>query len=363
VPQGTEEPMADVAQEPSGPLTARRAGLLYVSDSDPGIQRRRCGRGFTYLYADGRPVRSDSILERLEALAIPPAWDDVWICRSHRGHLQATGRDDLGRKQYIYHPRWQEATAEQKYGKLLVFGQTLPRLRRKLMQQVAEPEPTLERTAAAALLLMDRTAIRVGNEEYARRNRSYGLTTLRRTHLRECDAGVRLRFVGKSGLWHDFTISDPLLVSLLQQYAALPGKNLFKYRGADGRLVRIGASHVNQELRRLSGLDITAKDFRTWKASALVAGHLFDAVSRGECSPPRRVIGAAVSGASELLGNTATVCRHSYIVPRLLDSFLNCEFTEFCKRQKPRDSRWMSRHERVLLEFLATEQACAAAME
>lgn len=352
--------MAEAAQEPSGPLTARRAGLSYVSDSDSGIRRRRCGRGFTYLYADGRPVRSDTILERIEALAIPPAWEEVWICRSHRGHLQATGRDDQGRKQYLYHPRWQEATAEQKYGKLLSFGQSLPRLRRKLMQSVADPEPTLERTAAVALLLMDHTAIRVGNEEYARRNRSYGLTTLKRTHLSECDSGVRLRFVGKSGLQHDITVCDPLMVSLLQQYAALPGKNLFKYRGADGRLVRIGASHVNQELRRLSGLEITAKDFRTWKASALVAGQLFDATCSGDGSPPRRVICAAVAGAAELLGNTATVCRHSYIVPRLLDCFLNCEFTEFSQRQKPRDSRWMTRQERVLLAFLTAEQSRVA---
>ncbi len=355
--------MADAAQEPIGPLTARRAGLIYVSDADRGLQRRRCGRGFAYLDADGRPVRSDSILERIEALAIPPAWEEVWICRSHRGHIQATGRDDLGRKQYIYHPRWQEATAEQKYSKLLSFGQTLPRLRRKLMQQVAEPEPTLQRTAAAVLLLMDHTAIRVGNEEYARRNRSYGLTTLRRTHLREGDSGLRLRFVGKGGLWHDITIADPLLNSLLQQYAALPGKNLFKYRGADGRLVRIAASHVNQELRRLSGLDITAKDFRTWKASALVAGQLFDAACSGACARPRHIVCTAIAGAAELLGNTQTVCRHSYVVPRLLDSFLNHEFAEFSKGQKPRNSRWMSRHERVLLEFLAAEQARAAAME
>jgi len=351
--------MASAAQEDIGRLTARRAGLTYVSDSDRGIQRRRCGRGFTYLYADGRPVRSDSILERTAALAIPPAWEEVWICRSHRGHIQATGRDDLGRKQYIYHPRWQEATAEQKYSKLLSFGQILPRLRRKLMQQVAETEPTLQRTAAAALLLMDHTAIRVGNEEYARRNRSYGLTTLRRTHLRETDAGLRLRFVGKGGLWHDITITDPLLVSLLQQYAALPGKNLFKYRGADGRLVRIAASHVNQELRRLSGLDITAKDFRTWKASALVAGHLFDAVCNDDGARPRQIVCAAITGAAELLGNTKTVCRHSYVVPRLLDSFLNCEFTAFSSSLRPRDSRWLSRHERVLLEFLMAEQSRA----
>src|SRR5690606_14623781 len=203
--------MAGAAQEEVGRRTARRAGLTYVRDSDQGIERRRCGRGFTYRHPDGRAVRSASILERLEALAIPPAWQDVWICRSHRGHIQATGRDDLGRKQYIYHPRWQEVTAEQKYGKLMIFGQTLPRLRRKLMQQVAAPEPTLQRTAAAVLRLMAHTAIRVGNEEYARRNRSYGLTTLRRTHLREGDSGLRLRFVGKGGLWHDITIADPLL--------------------------------------------------------------------------------------------------------------------------------------------------------
>jgi DNA topoisomerase I len=344
-----------------GEQIARRAGLTYVSDCENGILRRRCGSGFTYLYADGRPVRAPALLQRIESLVIPPAWQEVWICRSSRGHIQATGRDDLGRKQYIYHLHWQQTAAEEKFAKLPAFGRVLKRLRQRLIEQVADSEPTLQRAAATVLMLMDHTAIRIGSEEYARRNRSYGLTTLRRKHLQRTDNGYRLRFAAKGGLWRDVAIEHPLLVDLLHQYEELPGKKLFQYRGASGRLVGIGADQVNEQLRRLCGLEASAKDFRTWKASAFVAGHLFDATRSEEPIRPRRVVSSAIRAAADLLGNTVTICRQSYVYPRLIESFLGGELAAISSGFQPRDSRWMSRSERVLMEFLTLDAVTSAA--
>jgi DNA topoisomerase I len=338
-----------------GEETARRAGLLYISDSDEGLTRRRCGRGFRYHYADGRPVRSPALLQRIDSLVIPPAWREVWICRDARGHIQATGRDDLGRKQYIYHPLWQETAAEEKYARLLAFGHALPRLRRRLIQSAAGGEPTLQRAAATVLMLMDHTAIRVGNEEYARRNRSYGLTTLRRKHLVQNGSGFQLRFAAKGGLWRDVLIDHPLLVPLLRQYDQLPGKRIFQYVGSSDRLVGVTADQVNEHLHQLIGLDVTAKDFRTWKASAFVAGQLHAAAATDKRST-RRVVSATIRAAAELLGNTITVCRQSYVYPRLVESYLDGEFASLTSNCNPRNSKWMSRCERVLLAFLQADR-------
>ncbi len=335
--------------------TARIAGLTHVSDSEEGIQRRRCGHGFAFLHANGRRVRDARMLQRIHQLAIPPAWQDVWICRSSRGHIQATGRDEMGRKQYIYHQRWQETAAEEKYEKLLPFGVALKRLRRRLVMQAADAEPTLRRATATVLMLMDHTAIRIGNEEYARRNRSYGLTTLQHQHLRQSGEAFQLRFAGKGGQLREVLIDHPLLVPLLRQYKQLPGKRLFQYRGVSGRLVPISSELVNEQLRKLSGLEVSAKDFRTWKASAFVAGELFNAVRDGDRSSPRRIVSSALAAAADLLGNTVTVCRTSYIYPRLLESFLAKEFAVMSSRFKPRQSKWMSRSERVLLDFLRVD--------
>lgn len=344
----------------SPPQIAEAAGLRYVGDHEPGLTRRRCGQGFTYLDAQGRRIRSAPVLRRIEQLAIPPAWQDVWICSQDGGHLQATGRDQRGRKQYLYHPQWQEAAATTKFDRLLIFGRSLAQLRRRVAACAQQRRLSEQRTAAVILLLMDHTAIRVGNEEYVRQNGSYGLTTLRHKHLRDDRSTVRLRFTAKGGTRREVEIQQPQLVALLQQYYRLSGRHLFQYQSPLGDLRPIHADQVNEALRKLARLDITAKDFRTWKASAVVAGQLFDHCRCGR-PPTRRVVAAAIADAAALLGNTKTICRNSYIHPRLLDSFASGHFGDVCSKLRPRQSKWMSRSERILLHFLeATEEAHAA---
>jgi DNA topoisomerase IB len=296
---------------------ARAAGLVYVTDAEPGYTRRRAGKGFSYRDPQGQPVRDPATLARIRALAIPPAYTEVWICMDARGHLQATGRDARRRKQYRYHPRWTEVSGEGKYDRIVQFGATLPKLRRRLRQDLALPGFPREKVLAIVVAVMAETLVRVGNATYARENRSFGLTTLRNRHVAFARDRVRLKFRGKSGLEHDIGIDDARLVKLIRAVQHLPGQALFQYRGDDGALQPVDSGQVNAYLRQVMGEDFTAKDFRTW-GGTLTAFKLLAATPVPD--PPskaalNRARNAVVKQVASALGNTPAVARKAYIDP------------------------------------------------
>jgi DNA topoisomerase IB len=302
---------------------ASDAGLRYVSDSEPGIARVRSGNGFSYRDAKGAPVRDAETLERIRMLAIPPAYGDVWICADARGHLQATGRDARGRKQYRYHRQWQQLRGDGKFDRLVAFGAALPRLRRGLRRDLALPGFPRQRVLAIVVAVMSETLIRIGNDEYAQHNRSYGLTTLRNRHVAFVRGGrVRFRFRGKGGQEHDIELDDARLTRLLRHVQQLPGQALFQYRDDDGNVQPVDSGQVNDYLRDVMGDAFTAKDFRTW-GGTLAA---FQAFARTTLpyradggAPSERALAslqnAVVKEVAHALGNTASVCRKSYIAP------------------------------------------------
>ncbi|WP_374011918.1 DNA topoisomerase IB [Pseudoxanthomonas koreensis] len=302
---------------PSLPEAASGAGLHHVDDSIPGIARIRCGRGFRYVDADGAPVRDRATLERIRALAIPPAYRDVWICASPRGHLQATGVDARGRKQYRYHPQWRTRRDAHKFDRLVAFGAALPGLRRAVRADLARPGLPRGKVLAAVVRLMAATLLRVGNAEYARENGSFGLTTLRSRHARFRDGALHLQFPGKSGQVQEVDVRDRRLVRLVRRMHQLPGQALFQYRDADGNLQPLDSGAVNAYLREHMGEDFTAKDFRTWGAT-VAAYRLLAATALPEPATAQALAQAekqVVCAVAALLGNTPAVCRTSYIDP------------------------------------------------
>jgi DNA topoisomerase-1 len=311
-PPGT--PTADAAD----------AGLIYVSDAEPGIVRRRVGKGFGYRSPDGKPVRDAATLARIRALAIPPAYTDVWICTSARGHLQATGRDARGRKQYRYHARWQAVRGEGKFDRIVDFGHALPKLRRRVRADLARPGFAREKVLAIVVALMLHTLARVGNHEYARSNKSYGLTTLRDRHFAGGRGGARLRFRGKGGQDHDIAIDDPMLARRVRACQELPGQALFQYRDDDGALQPVSSGDVNDYLRDTLGDGFTAKDIRTWGGTLLafrtLAATALPPAGRGG-KPSERALAKLRNGivcaVARALGNTPSVCRKAYIDPRV----------------------------------------------
>ncbi len=295
------------------------AGLRYVGDTSPGIRRERRGRGFCYRDPDGALVRDDETLQRIRSLAIPPAYRDVWICVSPRGHLQATGRDARRRKQYRYHPDWRPLRDANKFDRIVAFGRALPKLRRRVRADLSLRGLPREKVLAGVVAIMAGTLIRVGNDSYARENGSFGLTTLRARHARFLGKELRLQFKGKGGRVHEAGIQDPQLLRLVRAMHELPGQRLFQYRDEDGELVAVDSSDVNDYLRECMGEDFTAKDFRTWGATEAAFRQLAaiacdedtsDTAAAGVC----REVCTAVAG---LLGNTPAVCRKSYIDPRV----------------------------------------------
>lgn len=292
--------------------------LAYVSDDMPGIQRCKRGGRFAYRDPQGRWLqarrRADQAdLDRIRRLAIPPAYVDVWICPLAHGHLQATGRDARGRKQYRYHPGWRQAQEAQKFERMLAFGNSLPRLRRRVHRDLQSHEggfPGKACVLATLVRLLDTTFMRIGNEEYARSNQSFGLTTLRNRHARVQGGQLKLRFRGKSGVEHEVSVDDPRVARIVRRCQALPGQDLFQYQDADGATHRVGSAEVNAYIREACGGDFTAKDFRTWHAT-VHAWHLL--MVRGMAP-----LTAVVREVARLLGNTVAVCRKSYIHPRVL---------------------------------------------
>ncbi len=306
----------------SDPLdSAREAGLRYVSGAGPCIRRIRCGKSFRYLGTDGKPLKDTRHLERIKSLVIPPAWERVWICPSPHGHLQAVGWDAKGRKQYRYHPQYRATRDQAKFSRMIAFGTVLAVIRQRVRQDLERRGLTKEKVLAAVVRLLETTYIRVGNDEYARENESFGLTTMRGRHVRIEGARLLFHFRGKSGKDHTVELTDRRLANIVKQCQELPGYELFQYVNGAGEVCRVDSSDVNQYIRSLCGQDFTAKDFRTWAGTLLAARELFEAGPSGNETESKRVIVAAVKSVAKRLGNRPATCRKYYIHPAILDAY------------------------------------------
>jgi DNA topoisomerase I len=312
---------------------ARSAGLRYVTDDLPGIRRLRSGKGFRYVGPDGKTIRSPEELRRIKALAIPPAWTGVWICPRADGHLQATGRDERGRKQHRYHPRWRAVRDEAKYGRLIAFAQALPALRRRTDKDLALPRLPQAKVLATVVRLLEKTLIRVGNPEYAQQNGSFGLTTLRDRHVRVQGEQVHFAFRGKSGIKHTLDVNDARLAKVVQRCRDLPGYELFQYLDEDGRRRVVHSEDVNDYLREVMGEEFTAKDFRTWAGTVLAAQALQEFQAFDSQTQARRNIVRAIETVARRLGNTRAICRKCYVHPAVLDAYLDGSLVRELRRR------------------------------
>ncbi len=304
----------------SAEIAASAADLSYVTDRMSGIKRQRRGKGFSYIDPNGATVKDAATMARIRALAIPPAWTDVWICPDANGHLQATGRDAKGRKQYIYHSDWQEARGGSKYERLVEIARLLPLLRARIEEDLRRPAPSKPRVLATVVRLLETTLIRIGNHKYAKANDSYGLTTLRDEHVEVQGTQMRFEFRGKSGKTWQLAISDRRVANAVRACQELPGQLLFQYVEA-GERYAITSNDVNAYLREATGAELSAKDIRTWAGTVMTAVALADAEPPGSPTHAKRVISAAVKQVAARLGNTPTVCRKSYVHPKVLEAF------------------------------------------
>jgi DNA topoisomerase-1 len=314
---------ATSSQSADPKYSARIAGLRYVSDKQRGFGRVKRGHGFVYVRSSGGVVRDSRTLARIKALAIPPAWTDVWICPLAKGHLQATGLDARRRKQYRYHSRWREVRDETKYARLIAFAKALPKIRRQVKRDLAYHGLTRERVLAAVVRLLETTLIRVGNEEYAKTNKSFGLTTMRNKHAEVNGSKVAFDFLGKSGVEHEITVADPRLAKVVRKCQDLPGQELFAFLDENGQSHDIGSSDVNEYLREISGQDFTAKDFRTWAGTALAAQALQEFEDFDSKAAAKRNITRAIERVAERLGNTKAICRKCYVHPAVIDAYMD----------------------------------------
>jgi DNA topoisomerase-1 len=303
--------------------SARAAGLHYVDDTKPGIRRLRRGSSFYYVGANGRLIRNQDELRRIRSLVIPPAWTNVWVCPDPRGHLQATGRDARGRKQYRYHAKWREVRDETKYHRMISFAQALPAIRRRTAADLKHPGLSRRKVLAAVVQLLEKTLIRVGNDEYAKENQSFGLTTMRDGHVAVNGARVRFAFRGKSGVEHDIDLNDRRLARTIKACRDIPGYDLFQYYDADGGRHAIGSGDVNAYLKEIAREDFTSKDFRTWAGTVLAAQLLKELRTFTSDTQAKRNIVAAVESVAKRLGNTRAVCRKCYIHPAVIDAYLD----------------------------------------
>jgi DNA topoisomerase-1 len=349
----------EVAAEAALPVADERlveasvaAGLRYVTDREPGLRRIRCGRGFRYVDASGAPA-SGRAVERARALVIPPAWTDVWICADADGHLQATGRDARGRKVYRYHDRWRTVRDADKFDRLADFGAALPGVRAAVSGDLARNGLPRERVLALVVRLLDETLIRVGNEEYAVENETFGLTTLRSDHVRLRGSRVVFDFVGKSGVEQEVAVADRRIARVVARCHELGGKALFTYLDDDGEVVPVGSQDVNAYLRELAGEETSAKDFRTWGGTVLAAEHLLSEASDPSDADDREVerdVVAAIDHAAEALGNTRAVCRASYVHPAVVEAHRSGDLAEAWRTS--RGGGRMRRAERAVLQVL-----------
>nr|BFD42477.1 DNA topoisomerase IB [Pseudomonas sp. FFPRI_1] len=322
--------------------------LHYTDDQQPGLRRRKLRGRFVYFDTQGQRITRPTEIQRINALAIPPAYEDVWICSDPKGHLQATGRDARGRKQYRYHPRWREVRDGDKYARLLAFGSALPKLRQHLQEQLATPGFSREKVLATVISLLDQTLIRVGNSQYARDNRSYGLTTLRNRHVQVSGSAIHFQFRGKSGVEHQITLKDPRLARVVKRCLELPGQHLFQYLDEEGQRHPISSSDINTCLQQLTGAEFTAKDYRTWAGSALTLARLREQPWQPEDEAKKHIVTTIKEVASEL-GNTPAVCRKCYIHPALLTGFT---LGDLAGLPRTRGRKWLKAEEVALTRFL-----------
>lgn len=324
-PRSAADPSRTIASAltADGRQAAHAARLHYVTDAMPGITRRRAGKGWAYRGPDGAPVRDPATLARIRALAVPPAYTDVWICPDPLGHLQATGRDARGRKQYRYHADWRAVRDETKYDRLTIFAAALPRIRARVVADLAQRGLSRDKVLATLVRLMELTQLRVGNPEYVRQNKSFGLTTLRNRHVEVHERSVRLVFKGKSGIVHEADVRSPRLARIVRRLRDLPGQDLFQYLDEDGQRHGIGSDDVNDYLREISGEQITAKDFRTWAGTVLAARALAGIEPLETRKATRGAMLAVIKEVAQALGNTAAICRKCYIHPAVLDGWLD----------------------------------------
>ncbi len=313
---------------------AREAGLRYVSDATPGIERKTAGEDFAYIGPDGKPVDDEKTLQRIRSLAIPPAWTEVWICPHPRGHIQAIGRDARRRKQYRYHPEYREIRDQDKYGRMVAFARALPKIRARVQRDMNRSALPREKVLATVVRLLETTMIRVGNEEYARENHSFGLTTMRTRHVRVKPSGaVRFLFKGKSGKEHQVEIADRRIARIIRQCQDLPGQELFQYVDGDGERHRVDSDDVNAYLREITGEDFTAKDFRTWAGTLLAARALQEMERFDTKAQAKRNVIAAIETVAKQLGNTRAVCKKCYVHPGIIDAYLDGTMLDVFRRR------------------------------
>jgi DNA topoisomerase-1 len=339
-----------------GQASATAAGLRYVADTAVGIRRVRCGSGFRYVSANGTALGDRAEIHRIRALAIPPAWREVWICPLPNGHLQAVGRDQRGRKQYRYHERWREVRDATKYGQMVAFGAALPHIRRRVATDIRRPGLSRTKVLATVVKLLDTTLIRVGNEEYARDNRSFGLTTMRERHVDVAGARIHFHFRGKSGKEHSIDVLDRRVANVVRRMLGLPGEVLFQYVNGDGERRNIEAQDVNAYLQEIAGTEFTAKDFRTWAGTVLALQALQALPDRPTVTQAKRNVSAAIETVAARLGNTKTICRKCYVHPDVIDAYLAGTLAA-AAGQPPRSSRAVfSPAEAATLTFLKQRQ-------
>lgn len=358
--------MAAVANS-TGPAAAaredaREAGLRYVEDRQPGVRREATPRGFVFRRPDGTLARDAATLRRIQALAIPPAWSDVWICADPRGHLQATGRDARGRKQYRYHRRWRQVRDEAKFERTLAFARALPRIRRQAARDLARPGAPRDKVLAAIVRLLESTLIRVGNDEYTRHNGSFGLTTFRDQHARVAGAEIVFRFRAKSGRRSEVRLRDRRLARIVARCQELPGQELFQYVDEHGQVQDVGSADVNDYLRRIAGDAFTAKDFRTWAGTVLAAMALRAFEAAHSQAAAKRRVRRAIESVAERLGNTPAVCRKCYVHPHVVDAYLDGGLREQMRRSVGRELavRGLDPDEREVLRLLQRRLAGGA---
>jgi DNA topoisomerase-1 len=348
-------PLRDLIANGENRIVAETCGLTYVDDASEGIRRRRFGKSFAYFDSEGRPIRDRGELRRIRALAVPPAYQDVWICPDPAGHIQATGRDERGRKQYRYHPRWRATRDATKYEHMLEFAEALPRLRQKIAEHMRLAGLKREKVLATIVDLLDKTLMRVGNRDYAKDNKSYGLTTLRDKHVSVAGSEVRFEFKGKSGKLWQVEIADKRVAQVVRACQDLPGQHLFQYLDETGSRQIVTSSDVNAYLREATGRDVTAKDFRTWGGTVLAAVALCELGPSTSLTGGKRNVGDAIKAVAACLRNTPTICRKCYVHPALVEAYLEGELAlDLSQEDKvpAGEAALLRREERAVLAFL-----------
>jgi DNA topoisomerase I len=342
--------------DPAAVEAAKSAGLRYVTDTTPGIAREAAGKAFRFRNPDGTLVKDAETLGRIKRLAIPPAWTEVWICPSANGHIQATGRDARGRKQYRYHHEWQATRDDAKYERVVSFGQALPRIRARVAKDLKARGLPRHKVLAAVVRLLETTLIRIGNEEYAKQNNSFGLSTMRDKHVKIDKGTLHFEFRGKSGKRHDIDLHDPRLAGIVREAQELPGQDLFQYLDENGQPQKITSDDVNTYLREIAGEEFSAKDFRTWAGTVLAAVALRQFEKFDTKSQAKKNLVRAIESVAERLGNTPSVCRKCYIHPSILESYLDGRTVEILQQESEKQLRQnlhkLSSEEAAVLAFV-----------